>query len=904
MYERIGINKILAIILALLMSFSATACMKTDSLGVSAGESTQTEAADNSGDDANDGSSDSAGIKPTDGIAADNKGFDNNSPDNKGPDNPKTESYNSNDPNSSEASIETFEQVTEKPKPEQESSYDKIAYAGDNLPVSRAQAAKMLSYIGSDTLAIKSMNRVINFKDTPPDSWYDKYINAVVTLGYMSGTGDSFMPEDPLTINQAQLLLDKIDTNNRIKIKITDENKDKAISYALWIDLYYELVSNLNNGSNSAKTEIERTEIVVLATPGNNKKLTSYKMVTNIGPLSFEGLLMDDYIDKKIGILKKGSEILAFLGVSDDTPTIECAYLISYGENSVRIFSGGAERTYLCDESIISDIPSGTVCDITITGNKAEEITAINEKSAGEVKNLTDFIELEDSNLNMAVAQGVTVYSIADGTPKRKTIEDVLSGSVVDIYSKNNEVKSIVIRQLGEYTADTTAVRVAINTSGFKSLIHSSVSLTSDSSYTVRWGDRPGEQVTYTPGEVFTVDQAGEAFNHIFRDGVSKIYIEPLAEAEKPAGKIQLMSIKRSWPGGESPKYRGKIEIVWDGEGFTVINELSMNEYLYAVVPSEIPDSYGLEAAKVQAVTARSFAYVQYYSDKFNAYGANIDDSVNSQVYNNVPESDISIEAVDATDGECLVYDGRVISANYFSTSCGMTSNIGEVWANGDEFPEDSAEYLQSGKQYSGEDYGDLTVEENAYKFLKDNEVQSYDSWSPWFRWSVEMTAEEIADSINSSLKRRYESNHKLILTLKDGEYKSSPVETIGNLLDINVTRRGEGGNIIFMEIIGSEASVLAATEYNVRALLAPGEITRKDGSKVTSNSLMPSASFVMDKSFDDDGNLVKILFSGGGHGHGVGMSQAGVNGMIKEGHTFDDILKHYYQGAEVRKMI
>jgi stage II sporulation protein D len=51
---------------------------------------------------------------------------------------------------------------------------------------------------------------------------------------------------------------------------------------------------------------------------------------------------------------------------------------------------------------------------------------------------------------------------------------------------------------------------------------------------------------------------------------------------------------------------------------------------------------------------------------------------------------------------------------------------------------------------------------------------------------------------------------------------------------------------------------------------------------------------------FTMSGEGGKIRFEGKGYGHGVGMSQWGEYVMAREGRTFEDILKHYYQGVEV----
>ena len=84
--------------------------------------------------------------------------------------------------------------------------------------------------------------------------------------------------------------------------------------------------------------------------------------------------------------------------------------------------------------------------------------------------------------------------------------------------------------------------------------------------------------------------------------------------------------------------------------------------------------------------------------------------------------------------------------------------------------------------------------------------------------------------------------------------------------------------------------------------LLSPanaGDVTvrRKNGSDVKNYSLLPSAFFTFEK------NGAGVMLFGGGCGHGVGMSQDGVKGMMDAGFGFEDILAHYYPGTVLRKM-
>ena len=67
-------------------------------------------------------------------------------------------------------------------------------------------------------------------------------------------------------------------------------------------------------------------------------------------------------------------------------------------------------------------------------------------------------------------------------------------------------------------------------------------------------------------------------------------------------------------------------------------------------------------------------------------------------------------------------------------------------------------------------------------------------------------------------------------------------------------------------------------------------------GSKISSTFNLRSTSFKIEK----QGENVQITTTG--FGHGVGMSQYGAEGMAKKGYTYDEILKHYYQGVKIKK--
>jgi stage II sporulation protein D len=119
--------------------------------------------------------------------------------------------------------------------------------------------------------------------------------------------------------------------------------------------------------------------------------------------------------------------------------------------------------------------------------------------------------------------------------------------------------------------------------------------------------------------------------------------------------------------------YRGAIEVRPDGGGVTAINVIDLDPYVKGVVAGEMPSSWPLEALKVQAVAARTYALAtRKTTGVFDQYP-----DTRSQVYKGVTgESVRSNAAVDQTRGLILTYGGVPAVTYYFSTSGGHTENV------------------------------------------------------------------------------------------------------------------------------------------------------------------------------------------------------------------------------------
>lgn len=351
--------------------------------------------------------------------------------------------------------------------------------------------------------------------------------------------------------------------------------------------------------------------------------------------------------------------------------------------------------------------------------------------------------------------------------------------------------------------------------------------------------------------------------------------------------------------------YRGALEFYKTEDGMVIINELPLEEYLYAVVPSEMPASYPMEALKAQAVCARTYAFKYILHAGFASLGAHLDDTTSYQVYHNLAENAATTTAVKETTGMKLYYQGELAENYYYSTSCGYGTDTG-IWKSENE----PISYIRPGKlapeetRQDAQSAEEMAQEENFAAYIRTVDENDFESEESWYRWQYEV--EEIdTDAMLERIKERYQANAALILTRKEGAdgayYVSEPVEDIGAIQDISISKRREGGIADEMLITGSEAVIKVVSEYNIRRILCDGKsaVIRQNGSSSVPGTLLPSAFFIIETGNTEE-DMVGYTLIGGGYGHGVGMSQNGAKEMGSQGYSYEEILGSFFTDCEV----
>lgn len=599
---------------------------------------------------------------------------------------------------------------------------------------------------------------------------------------------------------------------------------------------------------------------------------------------------LEDYVDRRIIAYVSGNNIVYVKDSTEQETTLHNVFITTGSDSTVSAFLNDVNRDFKTKYKLSTEIKS-QIGDLVVQDGVITKISIKPDKIGGKVLVANkDFIEI-DGYGKVDLDEYYKIYKIYGEMSMEVTNSILVGYEATDFVVADGKIVAALIKE----TIKAKDIRVLIKTDNYADIYHDSVKITSDKDYTLKAGDivksyKAGQKITLKPD------------NKLFKEGRLRI------ETKSETGKIQLLSVKRS---SGNPSYRGTMEIETAKDGLIVINELPIEEYLYAVIPSEMPSSYGLEALKVQAICARSYAYNQLFANGYSEFGAHVDDSVNYQVYNNIPESENTILAVKDTYGKVIEYKDEVITAYYFSTSSGHTASLNEVWGGGS-----SADYLLGKLQTTYEvvdgeavyasagspDSSNLSSEAAFKKFILSPPQDTYDSEFAWYRWNVTIDKEDLKKSIDKSLANRYKANPDLIQTLVGGKvndnpkYDSRPVSTIGTVKDILVGKREKSGILSSVILVGSECTVKVQSEYNIRTLLAPiaDDVIRQDKSTASNLSMLPSAFFIMDKTDKS------ITFHGGGYGHGVGMSQNGVKAMADSGKEYEEILKHYYAGVDI----
>ena len=523
------------------------------------------------------------------------------------------------------------------------------------------------------------------------------------------------------------------------------------------------------------------------------------------------------------------------------------------------------------------------VADLHFVAGKLQNIVTYDEKVSGKLLSVSDeFVELEGVGF-VPYKEKIAVYKLY-GHREYYTQSDLKIGYdftdfVLD--REGNIVAGLVTRE-----EKMDSIRIVVKTTDFASAYHESITFTCDSDFLVN-------DEKHLAGEEITValDDA--------RLAEGRIYIRP----ETNLARTSVTSISRAQG---TPAYRGNFEIAKTENGLLLINEVLLEEYLYSVVPSEMPSSYPAEALKAQAVSARTYAYQRMLNSGLKEYGAHVDDSAAFQVYNNIKESETTTLAIRETQGQIAVIGDKLAETYYYSTSCGFGTDIG-AWHSSSEnkYGYLVSKHINRDAVNGADTVGDITDEATFRNYITTANAADYESGEGWYRWTYETDLN--IERLNNNLQTRFDASPKSILVPGEGgSYVSGNPPVFSQIIRMEVVKRGPGGVMDELILEGPEGTAKVVGEHAIRSVLANDgdKVLRQNGSESTVATLLPSAFAVLDVEVDPETNsIVRYHLTGGGYGHGIGMSQNGARSMALAGLNCNEILGFFYDGVTLQDM-
>lgn len=412
--------------------------------------------------------------------------------------------------------------------------------------------------------------------------------------------------------------------------------------------------------------------------------------------------------------------------------------------------------------------------------------------------------------------------------------------------------------------------------------------------YTVRSSQRCGKQVVeLSEGRILWENALYDELLFEPTDAHSSFTLEDVT-----------IGVNFHWERKEAQTFLGKLRFIVEDNNICAINELPVETYLTSVISSEMRATSSLELLKAHAVISRSWLLAQmeqrkaknnnvekqpsffktdeeivrwYDREDHKQFDVCADD--HCQRYQGITKAANKhvVEAIQQTAGEILTSHGEICDARYSKCCGGAIEEFQYCWEN------IKKPYLQALPDTLPDTtpLPDLTDETVARQWI----LSSPDAF-------CNTTDQKVLSQVLNDFDQETTDFYRWSQTYSQAEVKLLLEEKLevrfGDIIDLIPLERGKSGRIYRLKIVGKERTLIIGKELEIRRAL--------------SKSHLYSSAFIVEKADIKDGVPQKFIIKGAGWGHGVGLCQIGAAMMGKQGYRYEEILLHYYKGAEITK--
>ena len=363
------------------------------------------------------------------------------------------------------------------------------------------------------------------------------------------------------------------------------------------------------------------------------------------------------------------------------------------------------------------------------------------------------------------------------------------------------------------------------------------------------------------------------------------------------------IGISFHWERKEDQTFEGDLRLLSRDDGtITAVNEIGVEPYLKSVISSEMSAEAPVELLCAHAITSRSWLVAMlerqqrgknigvpsqrsfqteselirwYDREDHTLFDVCADD--HCQRYQGISKiiSAAADDAVEATRGSFLVSQREICDARFYKACGGLTEQFENAW-------EDTPVPYLGTISDAPIHYPPIKSEEEARRWILSSPgaycnttdgkilrqiLPSFDQeTTDFFRWKVEYGREELEQLI-----------------------KAKSGIDFGSVMDLVPVQRGPSGRLVKLRIVGSAKTLMVGKELEIRRWL--------------SKSHLYSSAFVVNVERDARGVPIRFILRGAGWGHGVGLCQIGAAVMAAQGKKANEIVQHYFPGAQLQKL-
>ena len=357
-----------------------------------------------------------------------------------------------------------------------------------------------------------------------------------------------------------------------------------------------------------------------------------------------------------------------------------------------------------------------------------------------------------------------------------------------------------------------------------------------------------------------------------------------------------VIGIHFHWERKETQRFNGSLKFIVIDDEVQAIDIVPTEDYLTSVISSEMSATSSLELLKAHAVISRSWLLNKLENKETESHTASMvvtDERIirwydhqdhtlfdvcaddHCQRYQGITKASTQAvrEAIKATFGEVLTYDGKICDARFYKACGGATELFENCWE------EVHHPYLLPVADTAEDKLPDLTQEAVARKWILSSPeaycntqnktvlsqvLNNYDQETPdFYRWKVDYSQAELSSLV-----------------------KEKTGIDFGEIIDLVPLKRGASARIIELKIVGEKRTMVIGKELEIR--------------KALSTSHLYSSAFVVDK--EEREGTHHFVLRGAGWGHGVGLCQIGAAVMASQGIGYRSILSHYYPHSSLTK--